>query len=302
MSSRCSGTIAERLRIVGLTILSACAATLTTTKYTHADTLYDQQNGLWASPNCETPQLYLYNQGDAYLFFWKSDVSWVANLSIPETSRTTPSHIIEVTKTGEGYLLSYAWFENDLLKMWSGQTEKSPPNIQTVLDLPTDNAQPQTYHRCEKLPPSLYAMHAEGLKTVQFIAAIEKNCSQESGNCVEYLFSFLDVSEDEKLSVAELSRAIRIATYASVAAAPDGVNDKTFAGTFLVSNLIGPVVAKSLIDGSDYNSDGQLSLDEIFYDRDIATVGASLGKVSLDALGTAVGPLLQGLLKLGKVF
>lgn len=267
-----------------------------------AASLYDQQNGLWASPNCESPKFYFYSDGDTYLYFWKNETPWIANLSSPESSRTTASHIIEKSNAGGDYFLSYVWFEGEQLVMAFGPNEKSPGNIEAVPDLPPSDANKETYQKCEKLLPTIYMVHAEGLKAVKFIAGMKRSCGEGSSGCGEYLFSFLDVSQDEKLSVAELSRAIRIATYASVAARPQGADDKTLTGSLMVANMIGPMVASSLIGGSDYDGDGQLSLEELFYDRDLASVEASLGKISLDALGASMGPILDGLTKLGKMF
>lgn len=272
-----------------------------------ADDLYQRQNGLWANPNCESPENFFYSQVDTYLAINKNDGAWVGKIVNAITHRVTETHMIELVKYGDELAYSWGWFEGDLLLSANGPSFPINGNLDTskiasAADIPPPDVQKTVYKKCEKLPSQLYLQHAEGIKAVQLIAGIKENCQIENGKCGPFILSFFDVSGNGKLSVAEVSRAIRIATYASIAATPDGANEKSLAWTFLATNLIGPFIAKSMIEGSDYDGDGQLSVDEILYDRENATLEASLGKVSIDGIGASLGSMLSGLSKLGKFF
>ena len=53
-------------------------------------------------------------------------------------------------------------------------------------------------------------------------------------------------------------------------------------GISAIVSIICPSIAGSIIAGSDYDNDGQLSLDEIFYDRNIKGATQTFEKFSFD--------------------
>ena len=50
----------------------------------------------------------------------------------------------------------------------------------------------------------------------------------------------------------------------------------------MLASVTFPMVADSVISGSDYDNDGQLSLDEMFYDKNLEDADLLVEKFSFD--------------------
>ena len=94
--------------------------------------------------------------------------------------------------------------------------------------------------------------------------------------CVDYFWSFLDVSGDGYLSLAEIARGIRLLTKWSTVerAKAEGrpVDAETKLGIHVIGILISPIGAKPVLASYDYDNDGLLSQAELFADTDLAGV------------------------------
>ncbi len=107
------------------------------------------------------------------------------------------------------------------------------------------------------------------------LGTIFEACEQAEGKgCAEALWSFVDVTGDSRIGVAELTRFFRLAAEVMAAgghkpaktqgAAAGADNDVALAvgGAFLT----GPLAAKLVIANFDYDDDGAVSRQELFLD------------------------------------
>ena len=93
------------------------------------------------------------------------------------------------------------------------------------------------------------------------------NENNDPSKCINESFEFLDVSDDNELSVAELTRAARIAIYFTfIDKRQDEDRDIGFA-TYTTTSLIFPALSKILIGNYDYDNSNTISLKEIYTDR-----------------------------------
>lgn len=113
---------------------------------------------------------------------------------------------------------------------------------------------------------------------VENLEAVLEKC-EEGGErgCADALWAFIDITADDRLSLAEIARFFRIATEAAVkkqqkAAAAEGTtvdpetakDDRFLAigGAFLT----GPLASQLVIANYDYDDDGALSKSELYHD------------------------------------
>ena len=95
--------------------------------------------------------------------------------------------------------------------------------------------------------------------------------------CADELWRFADVTGDDRLTGAELTRFIRlvvewgIAEQAAASGGTDGADpfaDSDRFGALAAAGLIGPFIARLVIENYDYNGDGVLERGEVFADSD----------------------------------
>jgi hypothetical protein len=145
----------------------------------------------------------------------------------------------------------------------------------------------QSWHRCPVAPPGLAGLHGEGIAFLAALEGLEAACGSGATPeaCVAGIIREGDVSGDGKLSVAEIARLVRGATWL-LAAAEDAAPEAVLA-TGGGGILAGVAVARLVMESLDYDGDGKLSAAELAQDR------LGFGR----ATGTAAGrPLrLEGL-------
>jgi hypothetical protein len=269
--------------------------------------IYDKQSGIWGTPSCDSGSEYVIAVSDLYMTFDTNGGLWRVNLFKPVTHRFAGKYLIEEYKSSENqYPVSYSWFDgDDLLSAWT-QAFSTQQDLSRQPDSPPSSLQIFTSKRCDRLPPDVYLLFAEGIKYMQLASIVKDKCTADGGDCLKSVFAFVDVSGDKRLSVAEIARAIRIFTFAAVAANPQGASQQDIAGALSIAMILGPPIASAIINGSDYDGDGQLSLDELFYDRDLTSVQrAMMGmghSLTLEATGKLMEAIFQGLSKLPGLF
>ena len=101
----------------------------------------------------------------------------------------------------------------------------------------------EVLERCDAVPPDLSAAHGEaingGLALDQAIAA----CRNQKASCPARLMAFADVSGNKELSVAEISRVLRIAMYFGSIFGDDDVNHtEDLTGRTLAMHAAAPLV------------------------------------------------------------
>ena len=123
------------------------------------------------------------------------------------------------------------------------------------------------YEKCESIPSIYQIIYGEIINLMN--SQLIETCSNDSNpaNCINETFSFLDVSQDDELSVAELTRAARIAIYFTfIDKRQEEDRDIGFA-TYTTTSLLFPALSKILIGNYDYNNSNTISLKEIYTDR-----------------------------------
>lgn len=132
--------------------------------------------------------------------------------------------------------------------------------------------------RCRALPPETYAGFGEAVALFQDIDDMRARCNGESPPaCATAVFSTLDISGDDRLSRAEIGRALRAAgffmSYAVIAESGDHSGDGRFVPTadlYLVSAVsifAANFLTANVVSSYDYDGDGFLSLEETLQDR-----------------------------------
>ena len=156
------------------------------------------------------------------------------------------------------------WFEGTILVTLVGESKK------TILP-PLDDMK-----RCEAPPIRFSLMFAESAAIFWRLSEIEKRCAGGKGGgsrCAAYAFDLFDVSDDGRFSKAEISRAIRAASFFVGYRLAVNETGKAFVPleqlsiAWVAASLLGPTVAANLIDSYDFDGDGFLSLEELLQDR-----------------------------------
>lgn len=181
-------------------------------------------------------------------------------------------------------------------------------------------------NRCPALPPAAYASFGEAITAFTTFDAVTQRCTAASArSCIGAVFAAIDISNDRRLSVAEVNRAFRAAGFflayeAIVGNRPENRADPVarlrvslieLSASTLVTSIGGPFVTNTVMSAYDYNGDGFLSLEEILQDRgplDSIPVGPGVSAVAahaglqtiiraLPGMASNIGGMLGGLLR-----
>ncbi len=124
---------------------------------------------------------------------------------------------------------------------------------------------------------------AAGAGSVEDLGAAFDICNtDDSGACGQAVWSFVDITGDNLLTPAEISRFLRVAsewTVGEQSGLQDAIGNLGFgdaalnesmsrAGAVAAAFLSGPVTAKLVLDNFDYDGNGMLERGEIFADTD----------------------------------
>ena len=169
---------------------------------------------------------------------------------------------------------AYKWGELDgsyyyfIKKNDDNLIEISPPDEWDGIDYTfLKNSEYTEYEKCKSIPSMYQLIYGEiiNLMNSQLIEICSEN--NDPSKCINESFEFLDVSDDNELSVAELTRAARIAIYFTfIDKRQDEDRDIGFA-TYTTTSIIFPALSKILIGNYDYDNSNTLSLKEIYTDR-----------------------------------
>ena len=181
-------------------------------------------------------------------------------------------------------------------------------------------------NRCPALPAAAYATFGEAITAFTTFDAVTQRCTSASArSCISAVFAAIDISNDRRLSVAEVNRAFRAAGFflayeAIVGNRPENRADPLgrlrvslieLSASTLVTSIGAPFVTNAVMSAYDYNGDGFLSLEEILQDRgplDAIPVGPGLSAVAahawlqtiiraLPGMASNIGGMLGGLLR-----
>ena len=134
-------------------------------------------------------------------------------------------------------------------------------------------------------------VHAQLFLDIEELASCDEPAPDSPTDCLESIWSIVDITGGGLLSAAEINRFVRIvaggAAYKAYldaleafdasrqsdpAAEPPANNE---AGGVLAASVAGAVLTPALIANLDYNDDGQLSRGEVFYDSNLSTLIAA---------------------------
>ena len=252
-------------------------------------------NGMYSKGSCTEPEYTFIIAEGLYLYINNEG----ARLIQPVELRQSGKFLLQRWPVREGKVwISYNWVDSQIYHT-SGRAfvESEVPVLSELPALPPADWQKGDRSRCQQISTNDLFIHAEGISFMNMYQDISSVCQEgDSLSCLNSVFKSIDVSEDGRLSKAEISRMIRILTYMGTLADPKGgkPNDKIL-GSVGIAALVGPFIASSIIDGSDYNGDGQLSMDELFLDRDVAGAQLAMRNMSLDVAVSSIGALFKGL-------
>ena len=125
----------------------------------------------------------------------------------------------------------------------------------------------QSWRRCPSAPAGLAALHGEGLAFLAALEGLEAACGAGGTPeaCVAGIVREGDVSGDGRLSVAEIARLVRGATW--LLAAAEDAPPETILATGGGGVIAGVAVARLMMESLDYDGDGKLSAAELGQDR-----------------------------------
>ena len=165
-------------------------------------------------------------------------------------------------------------------------TERDPPDAWTYTD----------YTRCRVMPSAFAIPHGEAVAVLagldQLRAACGSNAAASDAACGTGLFKLADVSGNSEISIAELARVGRVATYFASTmggeATPVGEILAAYAGAVAIT----PLLAKAIVASFDYDDSGALSLAELMQNRE-----ALFETADAQALSAAARPKIEGLIE-----
>ncbi len=140
----------------------------------------------------------------------------------------------------------------------------------------------KTFARCAALAGVLAFIHPAAADPIDDLRTVLDGC-EASGDaaCAAALWSFTDVTGDDRLTVAELTRLLRLmAEWAVIEQARDAAlaagldpaaapaQDSDRMGAVAAAFLGGPLAANLVVANFDYDGDGALARGEVFADMD----------------------------------
>jgi len=155
------------------------------------------------------------------------------------------------------------------------------------------------FENCPALPPGPQALYGELIAVLDGIDNAELACSRGPEQCASALFAIADVHPDGVLTVAEISRMLRVLVQLGAIEQGNGAAD-TQVGMIAASVPLAPILARAIVSSFDYDGDNALSLDEILQDRVVlpssdmsAVLSGAEARVSemMTALETRAGDL-----------
>jgi uncharacterized protein len=96
------------------------------------------------------------------------------------------------------------------------------------------------------------------------VEAVESTCGDDIKCSFEYLWNYIDVTEDRHISLAEIARFQRnIIKYGAAAQETEKLTTEDLAVINLASIMLTPITASAILSSFDYDDDGRLSKKEV---------------------------------------
>ncbi len=204
------------------------------------------------------------------------------------------------------------FFSDGMNATWSDQsgvTEDSDPFFEVLFNCaddettiaagapeaaPGDDQSTAGPARAEGLTLDAMLFDSDVARVSRIIAEFRSRCAYEgeqpeaAAECVDYVWSALDISGDGLLSLAEIARGLRMfakwSAHEQARAEKAPLDSATKLGIHTLGVLFSPLGAKPLLDSYDYDDDGRLSREELFADMDFADALALSQRPLADAI------------------
>ena len=212
--------------------------------------------GVWSS-NCDS---------EYQVFIISSNTSmWIDESYVGfNISKTSEVNDWIAYKWGEIESSYYYFLKRDGEKLF----EISAPDSWDGIDYSFLNGSDYSvYEKCDSIPSMYQLIYGEIINLMNSQLIETCNNDQNPANCINETFTFLDVSGDNELSVAELTRAARIAIYFTFIDKREEEDRDIGFATYTTTSLIFPALSKILIGNYDYDNSNTISLKEIYTDR-----------------------------------
>ena len=213
-------------------------------------------HGIWSSDCVSEKQVFIISRNTS---MW-IDESYVGF----NISKTSEVNDWIAYKWGEIESSYYYFLKKDGEKLF----EISAPESWDGIDYSFLNGSDYSvYEKCESIPSMYQLIYGEIINLMNSQLIETCNNDQNPANCINETFTFLDVSGDNELSVAELTRAARIAIYFTFIDKREEEDRDIGFATYTTTSLIFPALSKILIGNYDYDNSNTISLKEIYTDR-----------------------------------
>lgn len=245
--------------------------------------------GIWASPNCEQPAETMALFNGFYLWIGEEN-TFLAGVQQADQPKDGWIRL----KESDGYPVFLQVTPEGTLKE-AYAPDNAPPDA-----LPAEDWEQTTFASCAgNLPRSQVLLHGEPLAVLKVVDSVYGKCQSDRQVCAATLFAGADVSNDGKLSTAELARLVRVATYLAAVSSDEVIDNGELAGAITATIPIAPVLSSAVVHSFDYDNDGVLSLREMTQDR--GTLFAEIEPDAGDQLGTRLNQMKEAIKPLGRM-
>ena len=254
-----------------------------------ADPVPFNLQGIWASPNCEQSAETMALFNGFYLWIGE-ETTFLAGIEAVDQPKGGWVRL----KESDGYPVFLQLTPEGNLK------ETYAPDNAPADALPADGWEQTTFAPCDgRLPRAEVLLHGEPLAVLKVVDSVYGTCQSNRQMCATTLFAGADVSGDGKLSTAELSRLVRVATYIAAVSGNDVIQNNELAGAITATIPIAPVLSSAVVHSFDYDNDGVLSLKEMAQDR--GTLFAEIEPNVGGQLGTRLNQMKEAIKPLGRM-
>ena len=213
-------------------------------------------HGIWSSDCVSEKQVFIISRNTN---MW-IDESYVG-FNISKTSEVSDWIAYKWGEIDSSY---YYFLKNDGDKLF----EISAPDSWDGIDYTfLNDSDYSIYEKCDSIPSMYQLIYGEIINLMNSQLIETCNNDKNPANCINETFTFLDVSGDDELSVAELTRAARIAIYFTFIDKREEEDRDIGFATYTTTSLIFPALSKILIGNYDYDNSNTISLKEIYTDR-----------------------------------
>ncbi|MCD8504468.1 MAG: hypothetical protein LRY49_05510 [Burkholderiaceae bacterium] len=245
--------------------------------------------GIWATPNCSSPQ--------DTLAFYKSFYLWIGEQETALTGLTKP----QAQPQGWTRLEDSDGYPNFFTVLPDGRLREAflPDNADSG-STPADDWQTTDYESCgNTLPRSQVLLHGEPVALLQVLSNAQSICQTNRQACASELFAGIDVSGDGNLSTAEIARLFRVAGYLATVSEDTPASNDELVGVVAAALPVGPLIASAIINSFDYDDNGVVSLAELSQDR--GTLIDQLEPETGDELNSRLNQMKEALKPLGRL-